>query len=92
MACTPTPGWPYSRACHMFVAPGEVEKLHAFAQAMGIPRRSFQPRPDLPHYDLNAEFRALALARGAVEVDRRFVVGMLYRWRESIALPPPAQG
>ena len=61
-----------------------LEELHAFAQALGIPRLAFQnpagkPRP---HYDLSPGYRELAVARGALQLSRREVVDWLQRGRQ----------
>jgi hypothetical protein len=46
------------------------EELHAMAQRIGLPRESFQNKR-VPHYDLTAERRALAVQAGAVEITRK---------------------
>ena len=81
MAREPTPRWHFASSCHMFCEPGQVQQLHDFALSLGIARRYFQPREGLPHYDLNEELRAEAVAHGALEVDRRYVVETMRRWR-----------
>jgi Protein of unknown function (DUF4031) len=59
----PDAGLPWTRWCHM-VSDGGFDELHAFAQAMGIPRRRFQG----DHYDLHPALRERAVELGAVEV------------------------
>ena len=54
----PTKAW-----CHM-VSDDSFDELHAFAQALGIPRRRFQR----DHYDLHAALRTRAVEMGASEV------------------------
>ena len=59
----PEAGLPWTRWCHM-VSDEDFDELHAFAEAMGIPRRRFQG----DHYDLHPRLRERALELGAVEV------------------------
>ncbi len=49
------------------------DELHAFAAALGIPRRAFQG----DHYDLDEVRRAAALALGAEAVPSRELVARL---------------
>jgi hypothetical protein len=65
--------------CHM-VSP-DVEELHRMAAAIGVARRWFQdprtvPSVSRPHYDVAKSKRALALRRGAVEIDRYQMVAI----------------
>lgn len=64
--------------CHM-LADTAVE-LHDMADRIGMHRRWFQPR-SFPHYDLSEPRRAMAVQLGAVEVDRRGIVGVMRRLR-----------
>ena len=59
----PDAGLPWTRWCHM-VSDQDFDELHAFAEAMGIPRRRFQG----DHYDLHPGLRERAVEMGAVEV------------------------
>jgi hypothetical protein len=59
----PDAGLPWTRWCHM-VSDAGFDELHAFASAMGIPRRRFQG----DHYDLHPALRDRAVVLGAVEV------------------------
>src|SRR4051794_18800457 len=61
----PDAGLPWRHWCHM--AAEAFEELHAFAAALGVPRRAFQR----DHYDLPPHARAAALAAGAEEVSTR---------------------
>lgn len=54
--------------CHMFA--DSLAELHAMAKAIGMERDWFQPL-SFPHYDVSLSRRAVAVANGAVEVDRR---------------------
>ena len=69
-ACTPKKGWRWTSSCHMFA--DSVEELHEFASKIGMNRTWFQAKK-LPHYDLTANRRQLALRMGAVEVDTSWV-------------------
>lgn len=60
------------RWCHL-VSDASLDELHAFAAAMGIPRRGFHG----DHYDLPEEYRDQATALGAVAVDSRELVRRL---------------
>ncbi len=59
------------KTCHLFS--DDVDALHEFAASIGLKREWFQDE-DLPHYDLFPSKRDLAVRKGAVEVDRRFVI------------------
>lgn len=54
--------------CHMFA--DSLAELHAMASAIGMDRNWFQPL-SFPHYDVSLSRRAVAVSKGAVEVDRR---------------------
>lgn len=66
-------------SCHLMIEADEhgqhdLERLHAFAESIGLRRAWFQPT-STPHYDLTPGRRKLALAMGAVFVP----------WREQAA-------
>ena|SRR5260221_13679109 len=52
--------------CHM-TCDGDLEELHKFAVKLGLKRSYFQPHHLLPHYDLTASKRAIAVKLGAQE-------------------------
>ncbi|MFD3452452.1 DUF4031 domain-containing protein [Streptomyces sp. NPDC058691] len=59
------PTWPgHGRLWSHLVSDASYEELHAFAAAIGSPRRAF----DGDHYDLPSERYASAVAAGAIEV------------------------
>jgi hypothetical protein len=62
--------------CHMFA--DTLAELHEMAVAIGMDRAWFQPL-SFPHYDVSLSRRAVAIQKGAVEVDRR--KGYLIRQR-----------
>jgi hypothetical protein len=63
--------WPWRgrRWCHL-VSDTDFDELHAMADVVGVPRRSFQG----DHYDLDEDARARAVALGAVPVTSRELV------------------
>jgi len=66
--------WPWRgrRWAHL-VSDTSYDELHAFADELGVPRRSFQG----DHYDIPSEYRDAALALGAVPVGSRELVRRL---------------
>ena len=58
--------------CHL-VSDTSIDELHAFADAVGMPRRAFQG----DHYDVPEEHRPTVVAAGAVEVESRELVRRL---------------
>jgi hypothetical protein len=68
-------------SCHMYA--DSLDELHAMAHHIGLRREWFQDTRHLQHYDLTPSKRVLAVARGAIEQDRRAEVE---KWRELRAL------
>lgn len=66
--------------CHMFA--DSLDELHAMAAAIGLKRSWFQKGYSLAHYDVSLRQRALAERRGAVRVDRDWVVARIRASRE----------
>lgn len=62
------------------------DELHAMAGAIGLKREWFQNH-GTPHYDLCQSKRQLALAAGAVEIDRRQTVVIIRRLRNEREFP-----
>jgi len=58
--------WPFKSACHLFGTP--EDELHRVAIAAGLKREWFQTHGFLPHYDLTATRRHLAIKHGAIPV------------------------
>ncbi|HEU4490652.1 MAG TPA: DUF4031 domain-containing protein [Jiangellales bacterium] len=86
------PAWPaHGRLWSHLVSDASYEELHAFAAAMGVPRRGF----DRDHYDVPAEMYDRLVAAGAVPVSSREVVrritaaGLRRRKRRPGADPAP---
>lgn len=63
-------GWRLGPSCHLTA--DTLEELHAAADAIGVRRAWFQiGQSSLPHYDLVAHKRMLAIKNGAIELTRR---------------------
>jgi hypothetical protein len=68
------PRWPaHGRLWAHLVSDTALAELHAFAEALGVPRRGF----DRDHYDIPAERYAAALWLGARPVSSREIVAAL---------------
>lgn len=55
--------------CHMTA--DNLDELHALADKIGLQRRWFQAKSNVPHYDLTPTYRAKAIEAGAVEKSAR---------------------
>jgi hypothetical protein len=65
------PRWPgRGRLWSHLVSDASLAELHAFAEALGVPRRGF----DRDHYDIPAEHYATAIWLGARPVRSREIV------------------
>lgn len=73
-------GWKYGKSCHLFA---DTEKeLHEFAQSIELKRSWFQiSNNNMPHYDLTEKKRALAISKGAIEIDKYLFVKMIRQHR-----------
>jgi hypothetical protein len=60
--------WRGRRWAHLMA--DTLDELHAFATALGLPRRAFQDKTSGAHYDVPAELREQALRIGAVALSR----------------------
>ncbi|MEU8569948.1 DUF4031 domain-containing protein [Streptomyces pathocidini] len=70
------PTWPgHGRMWSHLVSDVSYEELHAFAAAIGAPRRAFER----DHYDVPSERYGDAVRAGAVEVSSRELVRVLTR-------------
>lgn len=72
MACIPSAQWRWNQSCHLIA--DTLEELHVFAKSIGMKRAWFQGNNRLPHYDLNANRRRIAVRLGAIELDRHSFV------------------
>jgi hypothetical protein len=59
------------------------EELRAMAEEIGVALKWFQATASVPHFDIAKSKRALAIAAGAIEVDRKEFVGAMKRIRAS---------
>lgn len=75
--CLPNKKWHWHTVTHLFA--DTLDELHSFAARIGLMHSWFQRGKRLPHYDLTTNKRALAIQRGAVELDRRAAIR---RWRK----------
>ena len=57
--------------CHMATDNLDLEKLHQFAERIGLKRSWFQTHPKVPHYDITASKRAIAIQLGAKPVSAK---------------------
>lgn len=57
-----------------------IEELHEMADKIGLKREWFQPK-STPHYDVSREKRLLAIAAGAIEIDRKKTVEIIRKYR-----------
>lgn len=80
------PCFRHKPSCHMYA--DTPEELHEMADAIGLKRSWFQCRIDLPHYDLTAGKRRLAVTRGAIETDRRHLAAFMRTRRASKCISP----
>ncbi|WP_320069194.1 DUF4031 domain-containing protein [Micromonospora sp. RTGN7] len=68
------PDWPaHGRLWSHLISDVSAAELHAFAEALGVPRRGF----DRDHYDIPAERYAQAVHLGAQVVPSRELVRLL---------------
>lgn len=81
------------KSCHLFCDQLDLDELHTMAARIGMKRSWFQDHRLLPHYDLTASRRALAVSLGVVEVGRDEAV-RLWRARRALTLGtlPPVVG
>lgn len=68
------------KMCHMLA--DTLPELHAMAVRIGLRRTWFQNH-GTPHYDICQAKRKLAIAAGAVEIDRRQTVEIIKRLRRA---------
>lgn len=72
---------PYRRMRMSHLLADTLDELHAMAARVGLKREWFQDAGKTPHYDLCQAKRRLAIAAGAVEIDRRQTVQVIRAWR-----------
>jgi hypothetical protein len=70
----------WTKSCHMYA---DTEKeLHKMAAKIGMKREWFQDHDDLPHYDLVASRRILAIRHGAKEHTLQQMVKFMRKQRK----------
>ena len=79
----PRPGWRWTHSCHLVA--DTLAELHAFAKKIGMKRQWFQDHPKVPHYDLTAKRRAVAVSLGAKEITSRELI-LMHRPEEETAI------
>jgi hypothetical protein len=60
--------WRGRRWAHLMA--DTLDELHAMAAGLGVPRHAFQDKRSGAHYDVDADLRARAIARGAIPISR----------------------
>ena len=75
----------HMKMCHMLA--DSYAELIAMADKIGVQRKWYQgwAKASLPHFDIARSKRALAIANGAVEIDRYKLVAIMKRNRENHA-------
>ena len=74
-------GWRLGPSCHLVA--DTLAELHSFASKVGMKRAWFQPGDaSMPHYDLTAKRRAVAVKKGAKEISRKELVAMIQKNRK----------
>ena len=75
-------GWKLGPSCHLLA--DTEEELHAFAQKIGMKRAWFQDGEthSMPHYDLVANRRKMAVKLGAIEISRKELIEKLRAYKE----------
>lgn len=74
--------------CHMVA--DTPEELLAMVERIGVEPRWFQHKASVPHFDVALSKRALAVAAGAIELERREFVEVFKKIRAS--WPRTAEG
>lgn len=66
------------KMCHMVA--DSLDELMSMADKIGMQRKWFQPLSH-PHFDVSLSKRSIAIAHGAIQVDRRGLVEAMKRHR-----------
>jgi hypothetical protein len=91
MPCIRNKNWKYDYSSHLFTD-GDIEKLHKFAESIGLKRAWFQNKKDLPHYDLTKNKRFQAIKNGAKECTNRFMAEIILKNRSLNQIPDKGKG
>ncbi|MCF5775528.1 DUF4031 domain-containing protein [Pseudomonas poae] len=65
--------------CHLVA--DSLDELHRFAAQLGLQRKWFQSKSFYPHYDVTLSVRARAVQLGAINADRRKIIGCCKQMR-----------
>ncbi|MBV1790366.1 DUF4031 domain-containing protein [Marinobacterium sp. D7] len=68
--------------CHLVA--DSLDELHSFAARLGLERRWFQSESFYPHYDVTLSVRYRAVQLGAINADRRKIIGCCKQMREQM--------
>ena len=68
------------KMCHLFA--DSLEELHDMALNKLHLHRSWFQEEKTPHYDICQAKRKIAVAKGAIEIDRHKAVEIIHEWRE----------
>lgn len=80
--CISNVRWHNRKSCHLVA--DAIDELHEFALLIGLKRSWFQDNVSLHHYDLTENKRAAAILNGAIEINRKQIVGMIRDRRANV--------
>lgn len=84
--CVRNRNWRHAESCHLYTLPGWESDLHEFAGKLGLKRGWYQENAVMPHYDLTASKRQMAVALGAIDSTPGEVLDCIRSWRHARAL------
>ena len=76
-SCVRSKKWPFNSSCHL-IADSRTE-LYRFALKLTL-KRSWMQEGRIPHFDLTTNKRRVAVAMGAIEIDRKTFVRKMNEW------------
>lgn len=71
--------WKGHTWCHLVA--DSLDELHSFAAQLGLQRKWFQSKSFYPHYDVTLSVRDRAVRLGAIDADRRKIIGCCKQMR-----------
>ncbi|WP_316851846.1 DUF4031 domain-containing protein [Aquipseudomonas alcaligenes] len=71
--------WKGRSWCHLVA--DTLDELHHFAAQLGLQRKWFQSKSFYPHYDVTLSVRARAIQLGAIDADRKTIIGCCKQMR-----------
>lgn len=66
--------------CHMACDSSDLTELHQMAKAIGL-RRDWLHNGSIPHYDVTASKRLMAIKLGAIPIDKTDMVRLMQSYR-----------